>query len=124
MSLKSRWLIVVLIFSATVHTNLFAQSRPASMTATQRNSSRVMQQDLNTLRDLVSAQQQQLETQHRQLEELRDQLQQLLIAVHQANADSQTTRSSAGQAQHSAIVANDEVRACQSSLEMSPSLTR
>ena len=57
------------------------------------------QEDVQQLRDLVTAQQKQIETQSQQMQELQDQLRQVLDSVQQANANAQKVQSGADQAQ-------------------------
>ena len=63
------------------------------------------QQDLQSLRDLVLAQQKQLETQNQQVQQLQDQLHRVLDAVQQSNANDQKLQSGAEQAQATAAQA-------------------
>jgi len=67
------------------------------------------QQDVQSLRDLVQAQQKQIETQSQQVQQLQDQLHQVLDAVQQSNAnaqkietDTERAQTTAGQAWQSA----------------------
>jgi hypothetical protein len=64
-----------------------------------------VQQDVQALHDLVTAQQAQLEAQRQQLDQVRGQLQQLLDANQQATAAVQKSQSSAEQAQSTATQA-------------------
>lgn len=63
------------------------------------------QEDLQSLRDLVLAQQKQLEVQNQQVQQLQDQLRQVLDAVQQANANTQKVQGGAEQAQRTAAQA-------------------
>lgn len=78
-----------------------------SKTAKTRSASGATQNDVKELRDLVSAQQRQLEAQGQQMEQLKAQLQQLLDATQQANAAAGGQRS-AEQAQSTATQASAE----------------
>src|ERR1700688_2982619 len=63
------------------------------------------QQDVQSLRDLVLAQQKQLESQNQQVQQLQSQLHEVLDAVQQSNATAQKLRSGAEQAQATAAEA-------------------
>jgi multidrug efflux pump subunit AcrA (membrane-fusion protein) len=63
------------------------------------------QEDVQSLRDLVLAQQKQLETQNQQVKQLQDQLHQVLDAVQQSNTNAQKLQSGAEQAQATAAQA-------------------
>ena len=63
------------------------------------------QQDVQSLRDLVMAQQKQLEAQNQQVRQLQDQLHEVLDAVQQSNATAQKLQSGADQAQATAVQA-------------------
>lgn len=82
-----------------------------SETAKTRSTSGATQNDVKELRDLVSAQQRQLEAQGQQMEQLKAQLQQLLDATQQANAAAQRGQSSAEQAQSTAAQAQQSAEA-------------
>ena len=60
------------------------------------------QQDVQSLRDLVQAQQKQIETQNQQLQDVQGQLRQVLDSLQQANANSQKLQTSTDQAQATA----------------------
>jgi Putative porin len=62
----------------------------------------VSAQEIQQLRDALTAQQQQMETQRQQMEQLKAQLQQLLDTTQQARADAQKVQGSADQAQTTA----------------------
>ena len=96
---------VVLTF--VMATTLFGQSASQSTASArkQRPLPNPVLQDVKDLRDLVTAQQQQLEAQRQQMDQLKSQLQQLLDATQQANASAQNVRSSADQAQTTATQA-------------------
>lgn len=91
--------------------SLFAQTGTASAKKKRAKSATVpaaaaaSQEDVQSLRDLVLAQQKQLETQNQQVQQLQDQLHQVLDAVQQANANAQKLRSGADQAQATAAQA-------------------
>jgi hypothetical protein len=63
------------------------------------------QEDVQTLRDLVLAQQKQLEAQNQQVHQLQDQLHEVLDAVQQSNATTQKLQSGAEQAKATAAQA-------------------
>ena len=63
------------------------------------------QEDVQSLRDLVLAQQKQLDAQNQQVQQLQDQLRQVLDAVQQSNANAQKLQSGAEQAQATAAEA-------------------
>jgi hypothetical protein len=63
------------------------------------------QQDVQSLRDLVLAQQKQLEDQNQQVHQLQDQLHEVLDAVQQSNANAQKLQTGAEQAQATAVQA-------------------
>lgn len=105
MTLGFRWFS---IFTATIalSAGLLAQSasttkkkhpKPAAPAATE--------QDVETLRDLVQAQQRQIETQGQQVQQLQEQLHQVLDTIQQANANSQKVVTSSEQAQATAAEA-------------------
>src|SRR3954469_4931046 len=74
------------------------RAKPAAASATPAAS----QEDVQSLRDLVLAQQKQLEAQNQQVQQLQDQLHQVLDAVQQSNANAQKLQSGAEQAQATA----------------------
>jgi hypothetical protein len=104
MQLNSRWFSVAAL--TLTMTATFAQSSSASNAKSKKKPAApsFVQQDLKALRDLVTAQQQQLEAQHQQWDQLKGQLQQLLDATQQANT-AQEGQSSAEQAQTTAAQA-------------------
>ena len=67
--------------------------------------------EVKELRDLVESQQKQLEAQGEQLNRLKGQMQQMLEATQAATVVSQKVQGSADNAQQSAAVANDKVKA-------------
>jgi hypothetical protein len=77
------------------------RAKPAAASATPAAS----QEDVQSLRDLVLAQQKQLETQNQQVQQLQDQLHQVLDAVQQSNTNAQKLQSGAEQAQATAAQA-------------------
>lgn len=110
----SQWFkaaVLILTMTAT----LFGQSSlPSKAKATKiRSASSAAQQDLKELRDLVTAQQRQLEAQGQQMEQLKSQLQQLLDATEQANAAAQKGQSSADRAQSTAAQAQQSAAEAQ-----------
>jgi len=76
-------------------------TKPATVSAAPAAS----QEDVQSLRDLVLAQQKQLETQNQQVQQLQDQLHQVLDAIQQSNANAQKLQSGAEQAQATAAQA-------------------
>jgi multidrug efflux pump subunit AcrA (membrane-fusion protein) len=77
------------------------RAKPAAASSTPAAS----QEDVQSLRDLVLAQQKQLETQNQQVRQLQDQLHQVLDAVQQSNTNAQKLQSGAEQAQATAAQA-------------------
>jgi len=73
----------------------------------------VSAQEVQQLRDALTAQQQQMETQRQQMEQLKAQLQQLLDATQQARADAQKVQGSADQAQTTAAQAQQSATEAQ-----------
>src|ERR1700746_2961864 len=71
------------------------------------------QADLQSLRDLVVAQQKQIETQSQQVQQLQEQLHQVLDAVQQSNANTQKLQSGADQAQAAAAQAQQSASQAQ-----------
>jgi Putative porin len=73
----------------------------------------VSAQEIQQLRDALTAQQQQMETQRQQMEQLKAQLQQLLDTTQQARADAQKVQGSADQAQTTAAQAQQSATQAQ-----------
>ena len=71
------------------------------------------QQDLQPLRDLLAAQQKQIESQSQQVQQLQDQLRQVLDSVKQSNANTQKLQSGADQAQATATQAQQSAAEAQ-----------
>jgi hypothetical protein len=71
------------------------------------------QQDVETLRELVQAQQKQIETQNQQVQQLQEQVHQVLDAVQQANANAQKAQSGVEQAQATAAEAQQSAVSAQ-----------
>jgi hypothetical protein len=95
-------IVTVLILSAT----LFAQTaNPPGKKRSSNAAPAASQQDVQSLRELVEAQQKQIEAQSRQMQQLEDQLHQVLDSVQQANANAQNLQSGAQQAQATAAQA-------------------
>jgi len=98
----SRGVFMIVILAAT----LFAQT---STSDTKKKHSiappAASKEDIQELRDIVAAQQKQIETQSQQLQQLQHQLRQLLDSVQQANANAQKLQSGADQAQAAATQA-------------------
>src|SRR5690242_21861889 len=96
---KLRWLSAVLI------TGALAMGQTASKPASAKKSAAratVKASDVQELRDLLAAQQQQMEAQRQQMEQLKTQLQQVLDQAGQASASAQRTQASLEQAQNTA----------------------
>ncbi len=114
MKLGFRWFS---IFTATIalSAGLLAQSTSPLKKKHPKASAQpaATQQDLQTLRDLVQAQQKQIETQSQQVQQLQDQLHQVLDSVQQANANSQKLQSGADQAQATATQAQQSAAEAQ-----------
>jgi hypothetical protein len=110
MKASFRWITVVSILSAT----LFAQTPSPS---TKKRSSNAVpaasQQDVQSLRELVEAQQKQIEAQSHQMQQLQDQLHQVLDSVQQANANTQKLQGGAEQAQATAAQAQQSATQAQ-----------
>jgi putative porin len=98
----SRGVFMIVILAAT----LFAQT---STSDTKKKHSiappAASKEDIQELRDIVAAQQKQIETQSQQLQQLQHQLRQLLDSVQQANANAQKLQSGADQASTAAAEA-------------------
>ena len=71
------------------------------------------QQDVQALRDLVMAQQKQIETQNQQLQEVQGQLRQVLDSLQQANANVQRVQTGTDQAQATAAQAEHSAEQAQ-----------
>jgi hypothetical protein len=104
-----RWLGIFTIALA-LSGSLLAQTSTASPKRKRAKSAApaaaaASQEDVQSLRDLVLAQQKQLESQNQQVQQLQDQLHQVLDAVQQANANAQKLQSGAEQAQTTAAQA-------------------
>jgi len=104
MQAYSGWFRAAVLISAMAAT-VVAQSAPPTKPKRARTTPSISQQDVKDLRDLVSAQQQQLEAQRQQMDAIKSQLQQVLEATQQANASAQKVQSSAEQAQNTATQA-------------------
>src|SRR5438552_18383998 len=100
----SGWFSAALLISVMTAT-VFAQSTTPTKPKRARTTASATQQDVKDLRELVSAQQQQLEAQRQQMDAIKSQLRQLLDATQQANAAAQKVQSSADQAQNTATQA-------------------
>ena len=103
-----RWSTALLFIIAT---HLMAQS-PATAVR-KKNTISQTQQQIQALHDLVTFQQQQIETQHQQLDLLKSQLQQLLDATGQAAAAARKGQGSADQAQAAAAQAEHSASSAQ-----------
>jgi multidrug efflux pump subunit AcrA (membrane-fusion protein) len=101
----------IFTIALALSTSLLAQSTtttsPKKKRAKTTTGSAVLaaSQDVQSLRDLVLAQQKQLETQNQQVQQLQDQLHQVLDAVQQSNATAQKLQTGAEQAQATAAQA-------------------
>jgi len=80
-----------------------------------------VQKDVQELRDVVTAQQQQLQAQSQQMDQLKSQLQQLIDATQQANAAAQKGQSSADQAQTTAAQAQQAAAEAQHAADQASS---
>ena len=99
---------ITLALSASLLAQSTATTSPKKKRAKAATGSAVpaaSQQDVQSLRDLVLAQQKQLETQNQQVQQLQDQLHQVLDAVQQSNATAQKLQTGAEQAQATAAQA-------------------
>ena len=106
-----RWSMTLLFIMAT---HLMAQSpAPAKPAVRKKNTVSQTQQQIQALHDLVTFQQQQIETQHQQLDLLKSQLQQLLDATEQAAAEARKGQGSADQAQAAAAQAEHSASSAQ-----------
>src|SRR6266567_4399926 len=114
MKASSRWLGGAAVALAL---SMAAIAQTATAPAKKRHAKPVVpaatQQDLQTLRDLVQAQQKQIETQSQQVQQLQDQLHQVLDSVQQANANSQKLQSGDDQAQATATQAQQSAAEAQ-----------
>src|SRR6266550_7271016 len=99
MQAYSGWFRAAILISAMTAT-VFAQSTTPTKPKRARTTASASQQDVKDLRELVSAQQQQLEAQRQQMDAIKAQLQQVLEATQQANAAALKLQSSAEQAQN------------------------
>lgn len=104
MQARSGWFRGAVLISAMTAT-VFAQSATPTKPKRARTTASASHQDVKDLRELVNAQQQQLETQRQQMDAIKSQLQQLLHATQQANATAQKVQSSAEEAQNTATQA-------------------
>src|SRR5438270_3072051 len=99
----------VFIISLALSLSLIAQTAgPPSTEKKHREPAAIpaaSQADLQSLRDLVAAQQKQIETQSQQVQQLQDELKQVLDSIQQANANGQKVQSGADQAQAAATQA-------------------
>jgi hypothetical protein len=98
MTLPFRWLRFSAI-AVVLNVSLLAQTTPVPKRKRPQAASAASQQDLQTLRDLVQAQQKQIEAQGQQVQELQNHLHQVLDAVQQSDAIAQKLQSGAEQAQ-------------------------
>jgi hypothetical protein len=104
-----RWLGIFII-ALPLSTSLLAQTTTTTPPKKKRVKTAAAapaasQQDVQTLRDLVLAQQKQLEAQNQQVHQLQDQLHEVLDAVQQSNATTQKLQGGAEQAQATAAQA-------------------
>jgi Putative porin len=115
-----RWFRIAALTFA-VSSNLFAQTaasdppKPKKKTVAHAAPKKLTptQQEVKDLRDLVAAQQQQLEAQRTQVERVSQQLQQLLDSQQQGSAAAQKVQSSAEQAQATAVQAQQSAEEAQ-----------
>jgi len=108
----SGWFKAALLIAAMT-TSVFAQSASPTKPKKARVAPSASQQDVKDLRELVGAQQQQLEAQRQQMDAIKSQLQQLLDTTQQANAAAQKVQSSAEQAQNTATQAQQSATEAQ-----------
>lgn len=122
MQRSSRFIGAILV--ATMTAALFAQSatpakpKPKHKAQPARPS---VQEDVKTLRDLVLAQQEQLQTQSKQMDQLKSQLQQVLDATQQANAVAQKAQSTTDQVQAAAAQAQLSAKEAQRTADQASS---
>jgi len=119
MPVKTRWFSAVSLV-VTLSASLFAQSNsllPAKSEKKKAVPASSTQKELKNLRDLVIAQQKQLEAQRQQVEQVREQLQQLLDSQQQASMASQKNAeqaaANASQAQTTATEAQQSAEEAQ-----------
>ena len=119
MQVKTRWFSAASLV-VTLSASLFAQSNsllPAKSEKKKAVPASSTQKELKNLRDLVIAQQKQLEAQRQQVEQVREQLQQLLDSQQQASTASQRnaeqTAATASQAQTTATQAQQSAEEAQ-----------
>ena len=114
MQANSRWFQgAVLLFAMTA--TLFAQSSAPTRPRTKKTATKpnLTLQEVQDLKALVQAQQQQITQQGQQVDQLRTQLQQLLDASQQANATAQKTQENVDQVQASATQAQQSATEAQ-----------
>ncbi len=113
------WLTIVLlsINGAMAQTGGSKPSASKPSAKTKAGPARVTVNELNELRDVVAAQQGQLQEQNRQLEEFKSQLRQLLDSAQQANAAAQRFEGSASEAQATATRAQQAAATAQQSAD-------
>jgi Putative porin len=107
MRLSWRWL-GILTMSFWLSVSVFAQTAAPAPKNSRTKPAKVppaSQQEVESLRELVLAQQRQIEAQSQQVRELQEQLHQVLNAVEQSNAKSEKLESGAEQAQATAVQA-------------------
>jgi len=98
--------VVMLAFAMSAQLSAQTTSSPKEKRRKPASAAPVASQaDLQSLRDLVAAQQKQIETQNQQVQQLQEQLHQVLDAVQQSNANTQKLQSGADQAQATATQA-------------------
>ena len=101
-----RWLgistVLLMITAPLVAQTTTSRPKKKRSATAARAAAAASQEDVQSLRDLVLAQQKQLETQNQQVQQLQDQLHQVLDAVQQANVNAQKLQSGAEQAQTTA----------------------
>jgi hypothetical protein len=105
--MRTFWQVAIL--TAALAFGALAQTHTSSRAAAKKHSQALppaaSQQDVQSLRDLVQAQQKQIEAQNQQLQEVQGQLRQLLDSVQQSNANAQRVQSGAEQSQATAAQA-------------------
>jgi hypothetical protein len=110
---RAKW--CTLIFLLSLATASLAQSSPAKARNHKANQPQAAasQQDVRELRDLLTAQQTQLEQQRQQMDQMRSQLQQLIDANQQTSVAAQKLQSQAAQAQTTAAQAQQSATEAQ-----------
>jgi hypothetical protein len=101
-SIMSIIIIMMIIFTELVSAQTSASAPKKRPASTKQTSTTVTVEDVQELKEAVSAQQRQISQQNQLVDQLRSQLQQLLDATQQANAAAQKAASGVDQAQSTA----------------------